>query len=204
MNESYSCSPSSAVTGVFRVLNFSHSNRCVMVCHCRGFFVCLDFSGLHPWHVEVPRLGAELELWVPIYATATAMWDPSHVWDLHHSSQQCQIPNPLSEARPGIEPSCLWMSVGFIMAEPWQELLSLFSFSFSWYHRMWSIFSHAYLPSVCLCVCVCVVSIKVFVPFLHWIICFLAKKLNSTEEKRESSPRKWFLKKKFEWWVRVG
>ena len=25
--------------------------------------------------------------------------DPSHVCALHHSSQQCQIPNPLSEAR---------------------------------------------------------------------------------------------------------
>ena len=32
-------------------------------------------------------------------ATATATRDPSHVCDLHHSSQQCQILNPLSEAR---------------------------------------------------------------------------------------------------------
>ena len=35
----------------------------------------------------------------PAYATATAMQDPSHVCDLHHSSQQRQIMNPLSEAR---------------------------------------------------------------------------------------------------------
>ena len=43
-------------------------------------------------HMEVPRLGAEYELHLPAYntatamATATAMQDPSHVCDLHHSS----------------------------------------------------------------------------------------------------------------------
>jgi len=35
------------------------------------------------------------------YATATAMQEPSHICDLHHSSQQCQILNPLNEARNG-------------------------------------------------------------------------------------------------------
>ena len=33
------------------------------------------------------------------YATATAMPDPSHICNPHHSSQQHQIPDPLSEAR---------------------------------------------------------------------------------------------------------
>ena len=33
------------------------------------------------------------------YTTATAMRDPSHVCDLHHSSPQCRILNPLREAR---------------------------------------------------------------------------------------------------------
>ena len=49
--------------------------------------------------MEVPRLGVQSELYPLATATATAMWDPSHVCDLHHSSQQRQIPNPLSEAR---------------------------------------------------------------------------------------------------------
>ena len=44
------------------------------------------------------RLGAELELKPPAYATATAAHDPSRVWDLY-SSLQHQILNPLSEAR---------------------------------------------------------------------------------------------------------
>ena len=33
------------------------------------------------------------------YITATAMQDLSRICNLHHSSQQCQILNPLSEAR---------------------------------------------------------------------------------------------------------
>ena len=49
--------------------------------------------------MEVPRLGVESELQLLAYATATATWDPSHVCDLHHSSRQCQILNPLSKAR---------------------------------------------------------------------------------------------------------
>ena len=36
---------------------------------------------------------------LPVYTTAITMQDPSHVCDLHHSSQQCQIPKRLSKAR---------------------------------------------------------------------------------------------------------
>ena len=49
--------------------------------------------------MEVPRLGAELELQLPAYPTATATQDLNHVCNLHHSSQQSRILNPLSEAR---------------------------------------------------------------------------------------------------------
>ena len=57
------------------------------------------FIGPHPQHMEVPRLGVESELHLPAYSTAIATRDPSRVCDLHHSSQQHQIPNPLIEAR---------------------------------------------------------------------------------------------------------
>jgi len=40
-----------------------------------------------------------LELWLLTCARATATPNPSHVCDLHHSSQQHQILNPVSEAR---------------------------------------------------------------------------------------------------------
>ena len=48
--------------------------------------------------MEVPRLGVESELQLPAYITATAMPDPSHDCDLHHSSRQRQIPDLLSKA----------------------------------------------------------------------------------------------------------
>ena len=39
--------------------------------------------------MEVPRLGVELELQLPAYTTATAMWHVNHVCNLHHSLWQC-------------------------------------------------------------------------------------------------------------------
>ena len=53
--------------------------------------------------MEVPRLGVELELQLPAYATATARRDPSRIYNLHRSSWQCWIFNPLSKARDGTQ-----------------------------------------------------------------------------------------------------
>ena len=36
------------------------------------FVVVVRFLGLHPWHMEIPRLGVESELQLLAYATATA------------------------------------------------------------------------------------------------------------------------------------
>ena len=63
------------------------------------FFIFFSFEGHTPRHMEVPRLGVESELLPLAYARATAMPNPSHVCNLHHSSRQCQILNPLS--KPG-------------------------------------------------------------------------------------------------------
>ena len=63
------------------------------------FFLSFVFLGPHPWHMEVPRLGVYLELQLLAYATATAMPDPSHICNSHHSSQQHRMLNPLSKAR---------------------------------------------------------------------------------------------------------
>ena len=60
------------------------------------FFFC--FLGPQLQHMEVPRLGVELELQLPAYTTATAMPDPSCVCKVHCSSQQSRILNPLIEA----------------------------------------------------------------------------------------------------------
>ena len=42
--------------------------------HSPPFF--LVFLGSRLWHMEVPRLGVQLELWPPAYTTATATPDP--------------------------------------------------------------------------------------------------------------------------------
>ena len=62
------------------------------------FIYLWGFLGPHPRHMEILRLGVETDLQLPAYATATATQDPSHVFNLHHSSRQRQILNPLSEA----------------------------------------------------------------------------------------------------------
>uniref|UniRef100_A0A8D0ZUG5 Kazal-like domain-containing protein n=1 Tax=Sus scrofa TaxID=9823 RepID=A0A8D0ZUG5_PIG len=49
--------------------------------------------------MEVPRPGVESELQLPAYATATATPDLSLICDLHHSSRQHRLLNPLSKAR---------------------------------------------------------------------------------------------------------
>ena len=61
-------------------------------------FLSFGFSGPYPWHMEVPRLGVESELQLPVYTTDTATWDLNHVCNLHHSTWQHGILNPLSKA----------------------------------------------------------------------------------------------------------
>ena len=84
------------------------------------FFFFFVFQGPCPGHTEVPRLGVYLELLPLAYARAIAMPDPSCVCDLHHSTLQCQILNPL---RPGIEPATSWFLVEFVSTVPELELL---------------------------------------------------------------------------------
>ena len=52
------------------------------------------------------------------------MPDVSRVCNLHHSSQQHQILNPLSEAR---SQTCVLTDVRFVSAKPWWELLKVIS-----------------------------------------------------------------------------
>ena len=63
------------------------------------YFILFLFLQLHLQHMEVASLGVKLELQLLAYTTATATPDLSHIYDLYHSLQQCQILNLLSEAR---------------------------------------------------------------------------------------------------------
>ena len=84
--------------------------------NCPLFFF---FLGPPPWHMEVPRLGVESELQLLAYTTASAMPDVSVVCNLHHSSWQHCIPDPLSEAR---DQTCILMDTSQISDEPQWEL----------------------------------------------------------------------------------
>ena len=66
------------------------------------FIYLLCFLGLHPQHMKFPRLEVESELELLAYTRATATGDLSCVCDLHHSSWQRQILNPLSKTRDRI------------------------------------------------------------------------------------------------------
>ena len=53
------------------------------------FFPFFVFLGLHPWHMEVPRLEAESELQLVAYATATRdLMDSSRV---HYTEPQWEL-----------------------------------------------------------------------------------------------------------------
>uniref|UniRef100_A0A8D1LLG9 von Willebrand factor A domain-containing protein 8 n=1 Tax=Sus scrofa TaxID=9823 RepID=A0A8D1LLG9_PIG len=69
------------------------------------FFSSFFLLGLHPWHMEVPRLGVELDLQLPACTTAH-----SNAGSLTHW------------VRPGMEAVSSWMLVRFVSAEPQQEL----------------------------------------------------------------------------------
>ena len=61
--------------------------------------------------MKVPRLGVKLELELPAYTTAAATRDPSCICNLHQSSRQCWIPDPLCEAR---DQTCILMDTSQI------------------------------------------------------------------------------------------
>ena len=78
---------------------------CLTACDFEHLSVFSDYNflffflGLHLWHMEGPRLGVEFELQVLAYTTTIATRNLSLVCNLHHSSWQHRILNPLSEAR---------------------------------------------------------------------------------------------------------
>ena len=63
------------------------------------FGLLFFFLGPHPQHMEVTRPGVQSELLLAAYARSTATPDPGHACNLHNSSQQRWILNPLSKAR---------------------------------------------------------------------------------------------------------
>ena len=131
----------------------------------------LSFLGLHPRHMEVPRLGVHLELQLSAYTTATAMQYPSHICDLGHSSWQHQILDPPSKVRDW---TCILMGTSQVhfrcatMGTPW-----------FYFNNPLCVYIHIYICVyiyiyMCVCmyvyiyVCVCV-CIYIYLSFWHFL-----------------------------------
>ena len=86
------------------MLDICMVNIFLPVCGLTSLFFVFVLSEPHPRHMEVPRLEIELELQLLAYAMATAVPDPSCICDLHHSSPQRRILNPLRGQRSNLYP----------------------------------------------------------------------------------------------------
>lgn len=78
--------------------------------------IAFSFGGTHVLPMDVPRLGVTSDLHEQASAIARAMWDPSCIWDLQHSSGQPRILILLKEA--GMECASSQILGGFMSAEP--------------------------------------------------------------------------------------
>ena len=103
----------------FHMANFLYMNCQVNwfwkhILLCDIMFELTFFSlWLHLRHMEVPRLGVQLELELPAYTTATATPDLSCVCNLHSSLQR--KPDPLTHwSRPGVKPLSLSILVRYL------------------------------------------------------------------------------------------
>ena len=80
-------------------MSFYHCHSVFFLCGGFLFVLFFCFQGPHLLHMEIPRVEIKSELQLLAYTTAIAVWDPSHIFDLYHSSWQCRIFNPWSKAR---------------------------------------------------------------------------------------------------------
>ena len=79
-------------------LMFYHLFKSQSITFSMKLFFFPVFLGLYPWHMRFPY-EVELELQLPAYDTATAPWNPNHVFDIYHSSWLHWILNPLRDQR---------------------------------------------------------------------------------------------------------
>ena len=104
-------------------LRFTSHSHLGFVC---GYllFIYLVFLGLHSWHMEAPRLNQSCSRWP---TPQPRQWRIQIICDLHSSSWQHQILNPVSKARDWI---CVLMDASqfcfpWARMETWWPLIDL-------------------------------------------------------------------------------
>ena len=114
---------------VLILANLMHMKWHLSHCAC-GFFgvfcflFCFTFRAV-PTACERSQARGRIGAPAPAYTTATATQNPSHVYDLHHSSRQCRILKPLSKAR---DRTCILMDTSWIhnlLSHSWNSPLWL-------------------------------------------------------------------------------
>ena len=106
----------------------------------QGAFFCFCLFRAAPVAYGGSQARAPKELW-PAYATATATRDPSHVCDLYHSSRQCWILNPLSEAR---DPTHVLMDTSWV----WYHWTTMGTLKFAFFDCNMRITIHTFIDSI--------------------------------------------------------
>ena len=119
MYGSFTCYTSLPVLDIASLFPFhvTHTNRWAVLSHC-GVFLFFFFVFCLFRAAPAAHGGSQARVlsnwscccWPTPQPPATP--DPSQICDLHHSSRQHWILNPLSEAR--IEPVSSWLLVGFV------------------------------------------------------------------------------------------
>ena len=83
----------------FHFLLFFPPEIIILMCWMCLFIFHLYFFRATPTAYGSSQARDQIRAAGTAYTTAIATQDPNHICDLHHSSQQGQIPNPLSRAR---------------------------------------------------------------------------------------------------------
>ena len=104
------------------------------------------FFGPYLKHMEVPRLWVESELQLLAYPQRHQIWATSATYTPAHSNTGSLTP----WVGPGIKPRSSWTLVGFVTAEPQQELLEInfcFFFDLNYLDKIW-LFNFNFCPFI--------------------------------------------------------
>ena len=87
------------------------------------------FLGPHLWHMEVPRLNRSYSYKPTPQPQQQKIWPFCRFRSVTYTTAHSNARSLTHWAGSGIQPSSSWILIGFIIAEPQQELLELL---FSW------------------------------------------------------------------------